>query len=354
VTGALPWKLVKMMSNATNRHAWHAGAVAGVVLAGAALVAACSSSGGSPGSNAGTTGGSGVAPVTLTMAYQAGIPAFAPEMILANDPSVCNQYNIRLKMSTLNPATAQSALVAGQIQALVQGSGSFLQGAYKDPGSVTIVGGTGPLPLGLFAGKSIASIADLKGKTVSASSLGSPSDLAMRVSLSEQGLEVGSNVRITYSASASAAFGLAESGAIAAFVYLPPLPKSVAQAGIHLLETLNGNPDVDALADSAIGVSTDFLKSHPDAMRGLLSCLTMAAAKAKSDTAGTAAVVSKFDGVDTSDAQLQVAASTGAFKIFPFNTSDAQRVISLMEKYKVQDFGNFDPSSVIDNSYLPK
>jgi hypothetical protein len=106
----------------------------GGALAVLALLVGCSSSGSSGGAKS-----SG--PFSLTVAYQGNIAAFAPEMLIANDPSMCNQFNVNVKMTPLDPATAQAALVAGQIQALVQGSGSSLQGAYKNPCSLKRAGG---------------------------------------------------------------------------------------------------------------------------------------------------------------------------------------------------------------------
>jgi ABC-type nitrate/sulfonate/bicarbonate transport system substrate-binding protein len=332
-------------------------AVAAVAAVAGLTLAACGSSGGTSGSG-GSTGGSAGSSGSLTplkFAYAGAVSSFAPEMMIQDDPGMCAQYGVNPSVTNLNPAAAAPALVAGQVDLLVQGSGSFLLSAQKDPTATKIIGGTGPLPLDLYVTKDIKSVSDLNGKTVGASAQGALSDLALREAIAENGGPiVGKQVKITYAGTSAAEIGLAASGAISAFAQLPPLPAAAAAAGVHSLRSLAGDPKIDPLADNPVGVNTGFLNSNQKAAKGFLDCLAAANKKALADPSVAAAALAKNQSIDVKTAAGEVDAAKSSFTLFPYTAAEATTAIKTLEKYDIKQFGNFDPSTVIDNSMIPQ
>jgi ABC-type nitrate/sulfonate/bicarbonate transport system substrate-binding protein len=331
-------------------------AVLAVTAVSALVLAACGSGGGSAssgsGSGSGSSSGSGV--VSLKFAYAGAVSSFAPEMLMQDNPGMCAQYGVNPSITNLNPAAAAPALAAGQVQVVVQGSGSFLLSALKDPSATKIVAGTGPLPLNLYVTKDVHSVADLNGKTVGASSQGALSDLALREAISEGGLTVGKQVKITFAGTSAAEIGLAASGAISAFAQLPPLPAAAQAAGVHVLRSLVGDPTIDPLADNPVGVNTSFLQAHPAAVKGLLRCLAAANKKALADPTAAATALAKYQSISQATAATEVAAAKGSFTLFSYTVDAAKTAIKTLEKYNIKQFGGFDPSTVIDNSMVPQ
>jgi ABC-type nitrate/sulfonate/bicarbonate transport system substrate-binding protein len=293
----------------------------------------------------------------VTFDYVGAVATFAPEMLIQSDPSMCGQFNVNPQTSNVAPAAAAPALIANQINIVVQGAGSYLISAYKSPGQSKLVGAVGPTLLDLFAGKAITKIADLKGKTVGASAQGALSDLALREALSEDGLVVGpgKEVSMTYTGTSAAEFGLAESGAIAAFVQVPPLPAEIASHSIHSLEGLASDPNIRPLMDDPIGVNASYLAQHPDVVRGVLACVNKANQMAINNPNAAATQLAKAQQVDQATAlsEINVSSKGNCFRLFAFETSDVQKNIDALEKFGIQSFTGFNPASVIDDALLP-
>jgi NitT/TauT family transport system substrate-binding protein len=294
---------------------------------------------------------------TVTYALTSLQPYAAPEILIQSDPSICARYGVKPDIQVLSGAAATPALIAGQIQMTRLSSGSVLQGALKDATSTKIVAGTGALPLVLWGTKDIKSIADLKGQTISASTAGSVGDVAMREALAEEGVTVGTgatDAKVTYTGVPAAQIGLAASGAVKAFIYLAPLPAAATDQGVHQLRALSGDPKIDPLSELVVSANAAFLKSNPDAVKGMLQCLADAENKLVQGSTVAVDVMAKALNVSAADAAYGLLLSKSSFTIFPFTVDRAKIAIAALQKYNVTQFGNFDPATIIDNSLAPK
>ncbi|MER7274538.1 ABC transporter substrate-binding protein [Dactylosporangium sp. NPDC000244] len=292
---------------------------------------------------------------TVSYAYLGAGAGLVPEVIMANNPSICEPYGVKPKMQVISQATAPGALAAGQIQALRLGGGSFLIASSKEPASTTIVGGMGPLPLSLFVAKDVKSIADLKDKTVGAPAKGSTSDVAIRELLSQNGLTVGTDVAITYAGSSSALFGQAASGAIQGFLYSPPVPEVAGANGVYQLMSTRGNATLDNLNRTVIAVQRKFLNDNPDAVKGLLACVNAAAKQIIADPAKAAEVLAKAASIklETANGQIEAQIAAGSYNMSAFTADNATSVIRALEKFEVAKFDSYDPSTVVNTALLP-
>ncbi|UWP80251.1 ABC transporter substrate-binding protein [Dactylosporangium fulvum] len=286
----------------------------------------------------------------MNFAYTGAVPPYAPEMLIANDPGMCAQYGVKPVLTILQTPVASPALVSGQVDMVV--SAEFLQTAAKQPGSTTALGRIPTVPLHLYGGKEINSIAGLKGKTVGASTKGSLADLVLRQTFKDNGMTVGSDVEITYAGSSNALVGLAASGAIQAFIYNPPLPEVAAKAGVHEIAKLDGHPNVDPLGFSVFSVNTKFLQANRQAVSGMLRCVGDAINKVKSDPEAAGALLAKAASQTPEAATEQVKQNMQAYAILPFKPEEAKIIMSALESAGIYQFGTFDPATVIDNTLL--
>jgi ABC-type nitrate/sulfonate/bicarbonate transport system substrate-binding protein len=313
---------------------------------------ACSSGGSGAGSSSSNRSLTSVSYAITNVSH-----VYDAELLIQSDPGMCAQYGVKPNVRTLSQAAALPALIAGQIDMVHIASGSVLQGALKDATSTKIVAGTGGLPFVLFGTKDITTVADLKGQTVAASTPGSGGDLATRIAVEEAGLTVGTgrdDVKETYTGSSQTLVGLGASGAIKAFVFLAPLPAAATSQGVHQLKALAGDPKIDAIAALAVSANSAYLKANPQAVKGMLQCLALAQKEATRGSAVAVAAVAKALNLTPADATEGLALNKTSFTIFPFTTELAHTAITALQKYGVQQFGNFDPATIIDNSLVPK
>jgi ABC-type nitrate/sulfonate/bicarbonate transport system substrate-binding protein len=282
---------------------------------------------------------------------------YDPEILIQSDPSMCAPYGVKPDITILSQAAATPALIAGQIQMTRISTGSILQAGVKDATSTKIVAGTGALPLVMWGTKDIKTVADLKGTTIASSTQGSLTDVVLREALAEAGVTVGTadgDTKMTYTSNSAALVGLAASGAVKAFAYVPPLPAVAADQGVHQLRALSGDPKIDPIAELVVATNSAYLKSNPDAVKGMLQCLADAENKLVQGTPVAIAAVAKAYNIAPADAAYALLLNKSSFTIFPFGPDHAKVVIAALEKYNIAQFGNFDPAAIIDNSLVPK
>jgi ABC-type nitrate/sulfonate/bicarbonate transport system substrate-binding protein len=322
-------------------------ATAVVVAATVVGVAACSSS---TRKSSDSAGAGSTSLTTVHLAYTGAVPPYAPEIVIANDPSMCTQYGVKVDTTVLQTPVASPALAAGQVDMSV--SAEFLQTAAKQPGTTTAVGRIPTVPLFVYGANDIKKVTDLKGKTIGVSSKGSLADLVWRQALKENGLTLGTDVKITYAGSSTALVGLAASNAIQAFIYNPPLPDVDVKAGVHEVTRLDQDPSVAPLGYSVIAANTSFLQDHRNAVRGALQCIAAANKQILADPQNAGSLLAKAESAPTAHGVAQVQANKQCYGLQPFTTAEASVIMNALENAGVAQFGSFDPSRVIDNSLL--
>jgi ABC-type nitrate/sulfonate/bicarbonate transport system substrate-binding protein len=308
------------------------------------LAAACSS---------GSSGESGLTRISYGILSPSA--SFAPELLIGADPGFCAPYGVAPSVTVINAATSGPALASGQIQAVRDGTGAILTNALKNPAAIKIVGTVGNAPYFLWVAKDITSVEQLRGHTVGVSAAGAVADLVIRETLTEHGLRTGTDVKITYGSSAGSLFGLAASGAIQGLVYPAPLPATVMAAGFHKISEVSDDPRVAPILSTVIAVSAS-LAANRAAVTGLIRCIAAATPLALRGDPRVVAALSKAAGIDQATATAQLAGVRGpnTFALAPLTVNEARTEIAVLEQQGVQQFGAFDPASVIDSSLLPQ
>ncbi|MFI5706394.1 ABC transporter substrate-binding protein [Kribbella sp. NPDC051620] len=316
-------------------------------MAGLLAIAACSSGEGGK--------ASGLTPISY--AYLNNGIGFLPELMIKANPALCAPFGIEPEITLLSATTATPAVSAGKVQAGRVATGAALVNASKDPESLKLVASILGVPFYLFVPKSITSPEQLRGQKLTFPAPGGIAELLVRAYLDEQGVAVGKDVTATYSGSAGASVGLAASGAVQGLVWNQDLPAPAVRAGFHRLTQLGGSERLDAIGSNAIIVHTPFLKDNRPAVAGMLECMRKAISLAQAEPLKAAGILAAAQGISKEAAAAQIAASppSNTSTVWQFSSlqpASAKLVISALEKAKVQQFGDFDPSRVIDNSLV--
>ncbi|WGY01817.1 PhnD/SsuA/transferrin family substrate-binding protein [Nocardioides sp. QY071] len=315
-----------------------------VVAAAAALLpTACSSS------ESSEADASGIAKVNI--AYAPGPTAsWGGLYLVQSDPEMCEEYGVRPTVTGLALPAATAGLSSGNIDYVVEGSSGFLVAANNGSPTVAIAS-YGSLPLELYAAEGIDSLADLKGKTIVASAQGSLPDVVAHVAFDSVGLELGSDVKTVYSGTAAAAMSLFVAGKADAFVYLPPVPADLTEAGAHSIYSASGIAEIDSLSRSVV-VASDRALGKTDVTTGVLKCLQAAGEMALSDSSKTVPLIAKYVSIDEESAQGQYDSLKSSYTLRPYTVDDATAVVDLLQKYGVADFEDFTPDKVINDDLI--
>ena len=116
---------------------------------------------------------------------------------LAQENKLFNKYGISVDLKFLPLTTGTQALLTRDIDIITPG-GEFLEAGLNGERVVYIAGIANRVVLSIFAKPEIKSVADLRGKVVSALSPGSISDHLARILFQEAGLTPGQDVKMLY------------------------------------------------------------------------------------------------------------------------------------------------------------
>ena len=224
-----------------RRTVTRAGAVA--LLGTVALVATACSSSGSPSSSG--SGGSG-ALTTIRISNTAIVGDEVP-LVYANATNLWAKFGLKVQMVNVTSSAQFAGLGAGQAD-IALGGAAGIEAAQKGAPEV-VIGSIGRVRMDFLAQADITSVADLKGKTLGASSPGSLLGAGQQLYLQEKGLTT-SDYKTVYTSGSFAA-------TITALINKSTQASFAAHPFIDTAEA--GNPGLHALAridQSDIGILT--------------------------------------------------------------------------------------------------
>lgn len=244
---------------------------------------------------------------TLTRAritYVAQSATFGP-LWAAADAGYFAKYGIDLELGHIPGATRlQQALLAGEVDyAVVAGTPAISASLAGSP--CPIIAEQIDLPVWyLVVRPEITSTADLRGRRVGITQLGSGSDFVMRKALRAWGFEPERDVQLVQMGGTQEIFAGLAGGAIDAGPMAAPL---------HLRARREGYPPLLDLADTGIHypqqvvtATRTYLDAHPGQAQNVLRALAEGTRRYKTDRALALALLAKYSG-DTDPEQLQSA-----------------------------------------------
>jgi NitT/TauT family transport system substrate-binding protein len=247
-------------------------ATAGVVVAGALVLAGCSSSSSGGSSSASSSSGSGSDSGSSSVTVRLGLLAnitHAPAMIAIQKGYFKKDLGANKLTTTVYSSGTQetTAILANQLDVAYVGPNPAIDSFQKSGNKVKIISGVATGGASMVVKPSVSSAADLKGKTVDTPSLGNTQDVAIRYYLKQQGLNTtttgGGDVIIKPTKPNSNAVLQFQSGQIAGASEPSPYDVEMVKAGGKVLFT---EPGVTTI----MIVTQSFLDAHADVVNDLL------------------------------------------------------------------------------------
>ena len=243
------------------------------VVAGALLIAGCSSGGSSSGSAASdgpASAGSSAAPVTVRIGYLANI-THAPALIAVKNGYFTKELGSAgtVKTTVFTSGTQETtAILSGQLDAAYVGPNPAINAWQKSGGTaIKVVSGVATGGASIVVKPSITSASQLKGQSLASPSLGNTQDVALRYWLKQDGLTTsttgGGDVSIRPTSTNSDAVLEFKSGQIAGASEPSPYDVEMVQDGGKVLLSEPG-------VTTVLMVTQSFLNAHPAIVADLL------------------------------------------------------------------------------------
>lgn len=208
--------------------------------------------------------------------------------------------NVDLQTSTFNSGTEElTAIQAGALDAAYIGPNPTITAWTQLDKGVRVVSGAASGGAYFVVKPSIASAADLKGKTLASPQLGNTQDVALRNWLKSKGLSTdtsgGGDVKIIPQDNATALASFQAGNIDGAWVPEPWATRLVNEGGGKILVNEADLWPKGQYVTTQLIVTTDFLKAHPDVVQKLVNGQVAANDYIKTNTADAESAVS--DGI---------------------------------------------------------
>jgi NitT/TauT family transport system substrate-binding protein len=231
------------------------------------------------------------APVKLVVSYSNPIADFLPFWIAADDGTFAKN-GIESDIQSIASAQGVAALIAGQTQVAGIGGSEVLSAAAGGADLVVVATLVPVYPHLFYVAPEIKTPADLKGKKVGVSSIGSSSDIATRVLLRRIGLDPDKDVTIVAVGSTDQRTAALVSGAIQGAVTLVPDTLLVDDKGFKPLY------DLAALnlpaSQTVIALQRSFLSSKREVVQRFVDSVILATARIRKDRAYSITTLKKW------------------------------------------------------------
>ena len=242
-------------------------------------------------------------PGQILVAYSEIVTSNLP-MWAAKEGAIFQKHGLDVDVRLIESSLSIGALLSGQVQ-LAGVGGSETLAAAVEGGDLRILATTTPVyPYKLEVAKDIQTAADLKGKKIAISRIGSSSDVATRAGLKKLGLVPDKDVNIVQVGSLQARTSAMISGAVQGSMANPPDTLTLEDQGFHALVDL-ASLDLPA-SNNGIVVQGAWLSAHKDEAQKYVDADIEAIARVKKDEAFALTVMKKY--LKSDDTRLMQAA----------------------------------------------
>lgn len=286
----------------------------------------------------------------ITVAYVAPSAAFTP-FFVASDAGLFSKYGLNVKSQLLGPSVAQKALLSEELDIDVDGpllitarlSGARVKyfGAYMQRYAFQIWGVKG-----------IATLEQLKGKTVAVSTPRGAIENSTREALKKKGLMPDNDVKFVYNAQVPAILTAILTGTVSAGTISAPLNLKAKEAGLNFLLDI-GELNISGL-QAAYGTTEQFLHSYPNTLFAFSKAMAEGVVLARKDSAGAKRAIGKFVKID--DSKILDASYDAYAPYLETNLAVRDQVIraelDYLDEKEFPKAKNANPREFFDNSFV--
>ncbi len=241
------------------------------------------------------------APTQLKAIYTALSGSTWP-LWIAQDAGLLARNGINADLEyVVSSTTAMQALLSGEVAFIATASAPSVVQAALGGADAVIVGATNNTVIfTLMAAPGIREYADLRGKRLGVSRLGSSSDSAARSALGKWGLRPDDDVTIVQMGGIPEILAGMQAGAVEAGVLSTPTDLYAKRAGFHELADL-GAIGID-YPQTAIATTRGYVRANEDVVRRYLRATVEAVHLLKTDPAQAQAIFGKY--ANTTDPEI--------------------------------------------------
>ena len=265
------------------------------------------------------------------------------------DDGIFAKYGLNVSMVLLAGTATPPALASNSVQ-LAQSGVSDMAGAIVGGANLSIVAVGYPwMFFRVYGKKGMTSLADLKGKTIAASTAGSASDTAINIAMKSTGLVRGKDYQVTYIGDNPARIAALANGSVDAILVSPPSAQ---------LAEAQGFPDIGDMISEKIpygygsfGVNKEWAASHKDLLIAFFKAYHESVLYARNNKDAAFAVMKKDMNL-TNDSILQSVydVSVAIMPEWPIPTADPIKATTIYSSNpKVVAV---DPNTLFDDSYV--
>jgi NitT/TauT family transport system substrate-binding protein len=285
----------------------------------------------------------------FTLSYTQASGAFTP-LWVAQEAGLFKKHGLDATLKILNSQVAHQALVAGELDVI--STGPELVNARLQGVPVKYIGGTlQRFVFQLWGGKSVKTIADLKGKTLAATTPKTSTEIATREALKKTAVISEKDVNFVYLQTIPAILTAVINGNVAAGTMSAPNTLKARDAGLTLLIDI-AQVNVPGF-HLAYGTTEKTIKAYPNSLYAFLKATAEATVLAKQNPAMAKKAIAKY--TDTDDAKI----IDGTYEQFsPYwdaaLTAHSEPIQSQLSYLDEKDFPRAKdarPADFIDNSF---
>ena len=274
-------------------------------------------------------------------------------MWVAKEAGIFDRNGLDVELQLVSSsAVVMAALLSNQVQVAQLGGSEAVQ-ASAGGADVVVLAVTSPVYSFVFeVSSAIKTASDLRGKAVAVSSIGSSSDIAMRVALRKLGLEPDRDVAIVATGDVPTRIAAMRSGAVSGTLVAPPDNLIAEAQGAHVLLNLAAEKLPAAL--QSIIMQRSYVKTNQDVVQRYVDSIMQAIARIKADKAFSVGVLKKYLKYDD-DKVLGVtydflAGEVIASQPFPRSELFADSIVELGKKN--EKVRGFDVAKIIERGFV--
>ena len=188
--------------------------------------------------------------------------------IIARDKGFYAAEGLNIKAALISPTTITPSLIGGSIQFGFINASSMILADESGADLVAVGKGADPSPYALVAGKSIKTLLDLKGKTISLSEPGDAYAEATREILRKAGIDPEKDITMRYGGNSNQRMAALVAGAVDAVPLVPPQDSMLVQQGFNIVARYV--EDYPHLALSTTAVSRAWAAKNGEVVKAFL------------------------------------------------------------------------------------
>ena len=286
------------------------------------------------------------APIPVRAAWVAISGSQSPAWV-AQDGGHFARNGLAVDLSFIEGSSrATAAMLGGSVDILVMAGPAAVTAARQGGDVVMVAGCLNTSVFRLMADPSIKTMADLRGKTVAITSLGTSDEFLLKKLLSSNGLAANTDVQIVQARDAAGQVAILRAGQVQAALLSPPNDLIARKGGaIVLADTVPMK-----LAYQATGVATTraYLRSHRPEVLAFVRSMAEAIRRIKTDRAFAESIMGKYLKTDDSEVlEASWSAYSAAFDDIPYPSLAGIRQILDESGASDRDPADFADMSVV-------